>query len=106
MAFRNNTQTQDTTEQDSISVVTRFLSSQLDSRTVRGERHPNGNYVFKTSMMVEYNPKTTTYTLGFTKWELTSHEFNSVVNVLLNGEHSPVSVFTKFNNKFKVDLGE
>ena len=104
MAFRNNTQTQDTTEQDNISVINRFLSSQLDSRTVRGERHPNGNYVFKTSMMVEYNPKTTTYTLGFTKWELTPHEFNSVVNVLLSGEHSLVSVFTKFNNKFKVDL--
>ena len=104
MAFRNKTQTQDTTEQDNISVINRFLSSQLDSRTVRGERHPNGNYVFKTSMMVEYNPKTTTYTLGFTKWELTPYEFNSVVNVLLSGEHSPVSVFTKFNNKFKVDL--
>jgi hypothetical protein len=106
MAFRNNTQTQDTTTEDNIFVVTSFLSSQLDSRTVRGERHPNGNFVFKTSMMVEYNPKTTTYTLGFTKWELTSHEFNSVVNVLLNGEHQPASVFTKFNNKFKVDLGE
>jgi hypothetical protein len=106
MAFRNKIQTQDTTEQDNISVVNKFLSSQLDSRTVRGERHPNGNYVFKTSMMVEYNPKTTTYTLGFTKWELTPHEFYSVVNVLLNGEHHAVNVFTKFNNKFKVDLGD
>lgn len=106
MAFRNNLQTQDTTEQDNISVVTRFLSSQLSDRKVHGERHPNGNYVFKTRMMVEYNPKTTTYTLGFTKWELSHHEFNSVVNVLLNGEHQSVNVFTKFNNKFKVDLGE
>jgi hypothetical protein len=57
-------------------------------------------------MMVEYNPKTTTYTLGFTKWELTPYKFNSVVNVLLSGEHQAVNVFTKFNNKFKVDLGD
>jgi hypothetical protein len=106
MAFRNNTQTQDTTEQDNISAINRFISSQLDSRTVRGERHPNGNYVFKTSMMAEYNPKTTTYTLGFTKWELTPYEFNSVVNVLLSGEYSVGTVFTKFDNKFKVDFEE
>jgi hypothetical protein len=104
MAFRNQSQTKDTTEQDSIAVVTRFLSSQVSPKKVHGERYPDGNYVFKTNMMVEYDPKTTTYTLGFTKWELTCQEFNSVVNVLLNGEHPVDAIFTKFNNKFKVDL--
>ena len=104
MAFQRQSKIVDTTEQDNISVVTRFLSSQVSPKIVRGERSPDGNYVFTTSMMIEYNPRTTTYTLGFTKWELTSQEFNSVVNVLLNGEHPVDAVFTKFNNKFKVDL--
>ena len=104
MAFQRRSKIVDTTEQDNIAVITRFLSSQVSPKKVHGERYPDGNYVFTTSMMIEYNPKTTTYTLGFSKWKLTSQEFNSVVNVLLNGEHPVEAVFAKFNNKFKIDL--
>jgi len=96
----------DTTQQDDISVLIKFLSSQLPEWRVRGERTSKGNYSFKTNMMIALNPESNTYSLTLSRWELTSHEFASVVSAIMACKYPPDAMFAKFNNKFFVPLEE
>ena len=103
MAIRSSyskEQEYDTTEEDNISTLTRFLQSQLPEWKVRGERTSAGNYSFKTNMRIAHNPTTNTYSLTLSRWQLTSLEFASVVEAIFTGKYAPDAMFTKFNNKF------
>jgi len=94
----------DTSQQDDISVLVRFLSSHLPEWRVRGERTSNGNYSFKTNMRVALDPNSNTYSLTLSRWELTYHELASVVSAIQACKYPSDAMFTKFNNKFFIPL--
>lgn len=95
---------QDFTEPDNIAIIVKFLQSQLPEWKVRGERTADGNYSFKTNMRIAYDPNKMVYSLTLSRWQLTSHEFTSVVNAILTGKYPASDMFLKFNNKFSNPL--